>query len=164
MNKDGSTSNIFMAELQSNSKNWANVVEQIVRMERKIFPKHESLSSFFDKELKKKNSGLIYSETNEVMVGYLMYTQPSSLSASITKLAVRENFRKQGHGEALMKAAIDKCRTRKVQRVSLHVDSSNIAAISLYKKLGFRVEELVESYYSPDRSAYRMYLEFDLES
>ncbi|XP_065876016.1 uncharacterized protein [Euphorbia lathyris] len=158
--EDGSSSEI-MVELQRTSKNWGNVVAQIVKMERKIFPKHESLASFFDKELKKKNSGLIYLEINENIVGYVMYTWPSSLFASITKLAVKENYRKQGHGEALMKAAIEKCRCRKVQRISLHVDSLNNAAISLYKKLGFQVEEFVESYYCPDRNAYRMYLEFN---
>ncbi|KAH0735923.1 hypothetical protein KY285_011630 [Solanum tuberosum] len=37
------------------------------------------------------------------------------------------------------------------------------AAIQLYKKLGFQVDTLVEGYYSSDRNAYRMYLDFDME-
>ncbi|CAI0549762.1 unnamed protein product [Linum tenue] len=56
-------------------------------MERKIFPKHESLARSFDEELRKKNSGLLYIEINGEVVGYVMYSWPSSLSASITKLA-----------------------------------------------------------------------------
>lgn len=48
---------------------------------KKIFPKDESLARSFDEELKKKNSGLIYLETE---AGYVMY---SSLSSFITKLA-----------------------------------------------------------------------------
>lgn len=75
--------------------------------------------------------------------------------------AVKESCRRQGHGEALLRAAIEKCRSRKIQRVSLHVDPTRIAAVNLYKKHGFQVDCLVKSYYSADRDAYRMYLDFD---
>lgn len=54
---------------------------------REIFPKHESLANFFSEELKKKNSGLLYLELDGEVVGYVMYSWPSSLFASITKLA-----------------------------------------------------------------------------
>ncbi|KAL9380005.1 hypothetical protein Peur_028487 [Populus x canadensis] len=148
-----------IVELQRNSTNWANVVGEIVKIERKIFPKHESLAGSFDEELRKKNSGLLYTELNGEVAGYAMYSWPSSLCASITKLAVKENYRRQGHGEALLKAAIEKCKKRKVQRISLHVDPLRTAAMTLYKKLGFQVDSLVEGYYSSDRNAYRMYLD-----
>lgn len=72
---------------------------------------------------------------------------------------VKENYRRQGHGEALLKAAIEKCKKRKVQRISLHVDPLRTAAMTLYKKLGFQVDSLVEGYYSSDRNACRMYLD-----
>lgn len=76
-------------------------------------------------------------------------------------LAVKENFRKQGIGEKLLKAAMDKCRTRNVQRISLHVDPQRSHAMNLYKKLGFEVDNLIQGYYSSDRDAYRMFLDFD---
>ncbi|XP_019194085.1 PREDICTED: uncharacterized protein LOC109188050 [Ipomoea nil] len=153
-----------VVELQKNSAKWTKVVDEIVRIEKRVFPKHESLARSFDEELRKKNGGLLYMEVGAGEVaGYVMYSWPSSLAACITKLAVKENYRKQGFGEALLKEAIQKCRTRKVQRVSLHVDPSRIAAMKLYQKLGFQVDTLVEGYYSADRSAYRMYLDFDSE-
>ncbi|KAJ8467664.1 hypothetical protein OPV22_030216 [Ensete ventricosum] len=148
-------------------KDAAAVVEEIVRLERKIFPKHESLSKSFHDELRKKNSGVMYLKTNkgkegeEEIVGYVMYSWISSLCASITKLAVKEGHRRQGHGEALLKAAIQRCRRRKVQRICLHVDPTRIDALCLYRKLGFQIDELIRQYYSPERNAYRMYLEFD---
>lgn len=74
---------------------------------------------------------------------------------------MKENYRRQGHGEALLKAAIEKCRGRSVHRVSLHVDPARLAAINLYKKFGFQVDNLIEGYYSSDRNAYRMYLDFE---
>ncbi|XP_006441826.2 TMV resistance protein N [Citrus clementina] len=94
-------SNGTVTELQRNSTNWTVVVDEIVKMEKKIFPKHESLARSFDEELKKKNSGLLYIPIHGQVVGYVMYAWPTSLSASITKLAVKESYRGQGHGEVL---------------------------------------------------------------
>ena len=74
---------------------------------------------------------------------------------------MKESHRRQGRGEALLKAAIEKCRTRNVHRISLHVDPMRSAAMGLYMKLGFQVDSLIKSYYSADRDAYRMFLDFD---
>lgn len=79
----------------------------------------------------------------------------------ILVLLVKEQWRGQGHGEALLKAGIEKCRTRKVSRIMLHVDPLRTPAVNLYKKHGFQIDTLVEGYYSSDRDAYRMYLDFD---
>lgn len=80
--------NFDIVELQRNSTKWEKTVEEIVRIEKKIFPKHESLARSFDEELKKRNSGLLYARVDGGDVaGYVMYSWPSSLSASITKLA-----------------------------------------------------------------------------
>ncbi|XP_059452026.1 uncharacterized protein LOC132182721 [Corylus avellana] len=150
-----------IVELLRNATNWGKIVDDIVKLERKVFPKHESLARSFDEELRKKNSGLLYVDVDGEVVGYIMYSWPSSLCASVTKLAVKENCRRQGHGEALLKAAIQKCRTRNVHRISLHVDPLRTPAVILYKKFGFQVDNLIEGYYSSDRNAYRMYLDFD---
>lgn len=77
----------MIVELQRNSPNWSKLVDDIVRIEKKIFPKHESLSRSFDEELKKKNCGLLYLQLGADIAGYVMYSWPSSLSACITKLA-----------------------------------------------------------------------------
>ncbi|KAK9944132.1 hypothetical protein M0R45_009714 [Rubus argutus] len=112
-------------------------------------------------ELRKKNSGLLYIELDGAVAGYVMYSWPSSLYASITKLAVKDSCRRQGYGESLLQAAIQKCRTRNVGRISLHVDPLRTPAMNLYNKLGFKVDNLIQGYYSSDRNAYRLYLDFD---
>ncbi|XP_071701382.1 uncharacterized protein [Rutidosis leptorrhynchoides] len=152
-----------LIDLQKKSTNWAKVIDEIVRLEKRIFPKHESLAQSFNDELNKKNTGLIYLEIDGDVGGYVMYSCPSSLCAIITKLAVKENYRRQGHGKALVKAAIEKCRSKRINRVSLHVDPLRTSAMHLYKKLGFQIDALVKSYYSSDRDAYRMYIDFDNE-
>ena len=76
-----------LLELTRGSANWTRVVEEIVKLEKKTFPKHESLAQTFDGELRKRNAGLLYVAADGDTLGYVMYSWPSSLSASITKLA-----------------------------------------------------------------------------
>lgn len=79
--------NGVVVELIRGSTNWTKVVEEIVKLEKKTFPKHESLAQTFDVELRKRNAGLLYVVADGETVGYAMYSWPSSLSASITKVA-----------------------------------------------------------------------------
>ena len=79
----------------------------------------------------------------------------------VFSLAVRECCRRQGYGEALLKAAIAKCRARPICRVTLHVDPTRDAAMNLYKKVGFKLDTVVTSYYAPHRDAHRMFIDFD---
>lgn len=81
-----------IVQLEGNSPSWSKTVEDIVKLERKIFPKHESLARSFVEELRKKNSGLLYMEVDGQLAGYVMYSWPSSLYASITKLAGFESI------------------------------------------------------------------------
>lgn len=76
---------------------------------------------------------------------------------------MKENYRRKGVGEALLKAAIEKCLSRKVQCVSLHVDPLRTPAVALHKKYGFEVDALVQGYYSSDRDAYRMHLQVNAD-
>ncbi|TVU32144.1 hypothetical protein EJB05_23863 [Eragrostis curvula] len=146
-------------ELEPSHERASRIVEDIVRLEKRIFPKHESLARSFHDELKRRNSGLIYSTSGDEIIGYAMYTCNTSLCATITKLAVKESCRRQGHGEALLAAAVERCRSRRVQRVSLHVDPERTAAVALYRKAGFQIDATVQDYYAPQRHAYRMYID-----
>ena len=78
-------------ELDPSHERAGRVIEDIVRMEKRIFPKHESLARSLHDELKRRNTGLIYSSTgaghDEEVTGYAMYSCATSLCASITKLA-----------------------------------------------------------------------------
>ena len=61
-------------------------------------------------------------------------------------VTVRETCRRQGYGEALIHAAVQQIRDRKLQCVNLHVDPTCSAAVALYKKNGFFVETTMKSY------------------
>jgi hypothetical protein len=80
----------LILELDPSHDRAGRVIEDIVRLERRIFPKHESLARSLHDELKRRNSGLIYTTSGadgEEVIGYAMYTCNTSLCATITKLA-----------------------------------------------------------------------------
>lgn len=64
-----------------------------------------------------------------------------------------------GPGEALLRAAVERCRGRRVQRVILHVDPARAAAVALYRKAGFQVDATIEGFYAPQRDAYRKFMD-----
>ncbi|KAI3780697.1 hypothetical protein L2E82_10684 [Cichorium intybus] len=145
---------IVLTELNRKSTCW-------VKVENKTFSEYQSPPRSFDDELKNKNNGLIYLEINGDLAGYVIYSCSSSHSAIITGLAVKENYRRQGHGDALLKAAIEKCKSKRMHRVLLYVDPLRTPATNLYKKLGFEIDTLLKSFYSSDQDAYRMYLDLN---
>lgn len=55
-------------------------------------------------------------------------------------MALVKEHRGQGHGRRLMEAALAAAKAAGVERVELEVFASNAAAVTLYRKLGFREE------------------------
>jgi ribosomal protein S18 acetylase RimI-like enzyme len=55
-------------------------------------------------------------------------------------MGVLKSFRRQGIGQALTEAALTKAKEQGLERVELEVYASNLPAIHLYEKMGFRVE------------------------
>lgn len=71
--------------------------------------------------------------------------------AHITSIAVREAYRRQGIGEMLLIASIEKAMELKASIVTLEVRVSNTGAQSLYKKYGFTQVGLRKAYYTDNR-------------
>ena len=72
----------------------------------------------------------------------------------ITNVAVLNDYRKQGVATALIKELINICRKNNASYLTLEVRKSNIAAINLYKKLGFSVVgERADFYSNPTENA-----------
>ncbi len=56
----------------------------------------------------------------------------------ITNIAVHPDYRRQGLGDAVVKALLRHAKSARLMSVSLEVRASNAAAIALYKANGFR--------------------------
>lgn len=75
-------------------------------------------------------------ETDEEIVGYIcMYVALDE--GEITNVAVAGRCRQKGIGRQLMSAVFEEAAVHGVNRIVLEVRISNMAAIGLYKKMGF---------------------------
>ncbi|MEG4024053.1 ribosomal protein S18-alanine N-acetyltransferase [Microcoleus sp. S13C4] len=67
--------------------------------------------------------------------------------AHITILAIHPRFQGQGLGQALLLALLTKAHYRPLERATLEVRESNLAAVSLYHKFGFKEAGRRKRYY-----------------
>ena len=81
----------------------------------------------------------------------------------INNIAVKKEYREKGAGSLLLNRALDFAREEKLDFLSLEVRRSNTAAISLYKKLGFKSEGERKGFYdNPKEDAAIMTRRFNL--
>ena len=66
--------------------------------------------------------------------------------ASLGSLAVAPKYQNKGIGSRMMSLLIDTLRTEGIRRLELIVESDNVGAIHLYKKLGFQQEGVLREY------------------
>jgi len=67
--------------------------------------------------------------------------------AHITMLAIHPQFQRQGLGQALLWALLKSACDRQLERSTLEVRDSNLAAVCLYKKFGFKEAGRRKRYY-----------------
>ncbi|MEK0184422.1 ribosomal protein S18-alanine N-acetyltransferase [Microcoleus anatoxicus] len=67
--------------------------------------------------------------------------------AHIIMLAIHPQFQRQGLGQALLLALLKSACDRQLERATLEVRESNLAAVSLYKKFGFKEAGRRKRYY-----------------
>ncbi len=80
----------------------------------------------------------------------------------ILNVATSPKARRQGFGAMLLAHAVDYCRAHHVRISLLEVRRSNVAAIGLYKKLGFSISGVRRAYYADnDEDAIEMLLLLD---
>jgi len=130
------------------------LVDMAVRIERRSFPKNEAINAVdMLREWKKPNNDIFLATLDvKTLVGFAMFSRKGS-HASLIKLVVREESRRNGIGSDLVRAGITFLHQRRCQDISLHVDPNRDAARALYFKLGFFVSGSVGDYYAPGRHA-----------
>jgi [ribosomal protein S18]-alanine N-acetyltransferase len=68
----------------------------------------------------------------------------------ILNLAAHPDYRRQGHGERLMRHVVEFARAHRCRVITLEVRRSNHAAIHLYRRFGFRAVGVRPNYYAED--------------
>lgn len=123
-------------------------LDEVMRIEELAYPNHHWSKNSFYQELANKLAHyycVIDTKTNELLayVGYWQILE----EAHITTLAVHPNYRNNQLAQILMMTLIDDCYKQMIKYITLEVRESNLAAISLYEKLGFSSIGQRKNYY-----------------
>ena len=94
----------------------------------------------------KINDYIVYVATfNSECIGYLCASLICD-ELTIYNLGIKEKYRKQGYGYQLLNFTINSIQT--ISNIYVELRKSNLAALNLYKKLGFEIYNERSKYYS----------------
>jgi len=121
-------------------------IDAIMRIEIESFTLPWSRESYLG-ELKNNFATYLVGDYEGEVIGYggiwVVFDE-----GHITNVAVAPEFRKAGVGQALMEELEKAARQKKATRILLEVRPSNIAALALYRGLGYLTSGLRKEYYS----------------
>ena len=129
-------------------------VSQIAELEKLCFSDPWSEKSI-ETELTCRLSVWLVALEGEQVVGYVG-SQTVIDESDMMNIAVHPNFRRRGIAETLVAALEDALRQRGSRALTLEVRDSNVAAITLYEKLGFSQVGLRKNYYRNPREDARI--------
>ena len=88
------------------------------------------------------------------VIGYIIFWKVFE-DVQINNIAVHPEFRRLGIGRVVLEYVIDQVRRDGAKFITLEVRPSNTAALTLYKKLGFKPISIRKGYYSnPNEDAF----------
>jgi len=105
------------------------------------------------------SSDLLVADIGGKVVGYVAIMDIDRENSKIVSLAVKKEFRRRGIGTKLLSTAIERCKERNKKKILLEVRVSNYIAQKLYKKMGFRIVDVIPNYYQDGEDAYLMALD-----
>lgn len=103
----------------------------------------------FQSSLIAKNGPVYYVVENDRVVGWcdiFPYENPRRSHTGGLGMGLLPDYRGRGIGSLLMSAVLGHAEKIGLEKVALQVYTSNISAISLYKKFGFEQEGLLKKY------------------
>lgn len=131
-------------------------LDDVMKIEWECFPIPWSRKSMED-ELERKIAYYFVALVDGKVAGYGGMWHVVT-EGHITNIAVSEKFRRLGVGNAIVGKMIELAEEKDMLGVTLEVRVRNEAAISLYKKHGFKIEGLRKEYYDDNKEdAYIMW-------
>ncbi|NMB96565.1 MAG: ribosomal protein S18-alanine N-acetyltransferase [Clostridiaceae bacterium] len=122
-------------------------IDDIMIVERLSFTTPWSKNAFLHELKDNKFSKYISALVNGRVVGYAGMWQIFD-EGHITNIAVHPEYRKNGIGSMLLEKLIEISLENGVEKLTLEVRRSNIAAKKLYFKYGFKAEGIRKCYYA----------------
>ena len=136
-------------------------IDEVYEIEKLAYGEHHWSKESFLNEIDNNLTNYIVAlnpETKEI-VGYLGSWLIID-ECHITNVAVNPNFRRLKIARQLLKNLIDTCYEKMIKYITLEVRVSNIPAINLYEKFGFKSIGVRKKYYQDnDEDALIMFTE-----
>lgn len=137
---------------------WGELTD-VYRIHKACFPYPYPFSRFVGYQLLQQSRILVTSPGPAV--GYVIATLsprefPPRPVGEIISLAVLSEHRRHGHGERLLRQAMQWLWSRPIDRILLQVSVDNHGAQALYERLGFQRLERLPAYYITGDDAYLM--------
>lgn len=104
-------------------------------------------SSILESEIKNPVSQYIIAKINKEIVGFAGVIDTVD-QLEITNIVVRKDFRKKGIGNELLTELIKLAKENDKEKITLEVNNTNLAAIKLYEKNGFKNVGFRKKYYN----------------
>lgn len=122
-------------------------IDEVIKLEELSYGKHHwSKESFYNELANKLAHYYCAVDNNNTLLGYIGCWHIFE-EAHITTLSVHPEHRKKGVAQNLLFSAIDDCYKNEIKYITLEVRESNIPAISLYQKNGFKSIGTRKNYY-----------------
>ena len=136
-----------------------NDMDTIVDLERAIFRPSEQYTLGFINWLCRNCTKYSYiAFMGDKPVGYIISCIEGFSRGHVISVGVLGEYRRRGIGSELMSRSICSMVNDGADYVILEVRVSNTPAITLYRKLGFEVRDLLRAYYSDGEDGYLMIL------
>jgi len=136
-----------------------NDMDTIVDLERAIFRPSEQYTLGFINWLCRNCTKYSYiAFMGDKPVGYIISCIEGFSRGHVISVGVLGEYRRRGVGSELMSRSICSMVNDGADYVILEVRVSNTPAITLYRKLGFEVRDLLRAYYSDGEDGYLMIL------
>ncbi len=100
-----------------------------------------------EKAILNRGGAILIAEFDNEIAGAVALKKVDTFTYEFTKMAVAEQFRGKGIGEALARAAIEKAIRLGASKLELYSQTIFIPAVTLYKKLGFKEIPLDDNAY-----------------
>lgn len=138
-------------------------IDGIVEIENESFAIPWSRASV-EKELSNNLAIYVVAVENEKVIGYGGMWHIVN-EGHITNIAVHKDYRQKGIGNAIINKLFEIAEEKEMIGLTLEVRKSNIPALELYKKNGFKLEGIRPEYYEDNKEdAYIMWKYFIPES
>ena len=103
--------------------------------------------NIFKQELQNKNSKYFIAKSNTQIIGFIGFMEIID-EADITNIVVHKDYRNQGIAYKLLETTLTKItNNKKIKVITLEVNETNIYAIKLYKRFGFKKIGIRKNYY-----------------